>query len=113
MVLHVCKPLLSALQLADETIALFGSELEQRAEYERSNIPGVVMRCIQEVDARGMLTIRIFKLSWQRTDNNFQALTSKASTASPVAAAKFKLSKKASNVAMTMTFLIQILTLMP
>jgi len=33
--------------------ALFGSELEHRAEYERSNIPGVVMRCIQEVDARG------------------------------------------------------------
>ena len=33
--------------------ALFGSELEQRAEYERVNIPGVVMRCIQEVDARG------------------------------------------------------------
>ena len=34
-------------------IALFGSELEHRAEYERVNIPGVVMRCIQEVDARG------------------------------------------------------------
>ncbi|KAL9098035.1 MAG: hypothetical protein Q9163_006222, partial [Psora crenata] len=33
-------------------VALFGSELEQRAEYERSNIPGIVMRCIQEVDAR-------------------------------------------------------------
>lgn len=36
--------------------ALFGSELEQRAEYERVNIPGIVMRCIQEVDARGMLS---------------------------------------------------------
>ena len=33
--------------------ALFGSELEHRAEYERANIPGIVMRCIQEVDARG------------------------------------------------------------
>jgi len=33
--------------------ALFGSELEHRAEYERVNIPGIVMRCIQEVDARG------------------------------------------------------------
>lgn len=36
-----------------DPIALFGSELEQRAEYERVNIPGIVMRCIQEVDARG------------------------------------------------------------
>ena len=36
-------------------VALFGSELEQRAEYERVNIPGIVMRCIQEVDARGKL----------------------------------------------------------
>ena len=34
--------------------ALFGSELEHRAEYERATIPGIVMRCIQEVDARGM-----------------------------------------------------------
>ena len=34
--------------------ALFGSELEHRAEYERVNIPGIVMRCIQEVDARGV-----------------------------------------------------------
>lgn len=33
--------------------ALFGSELEHRAEYERANIPSIVMRCIQEVDARG------------------------------------------------------------
>ena len=37
-------------------IALFGSELEHRAEYERANIPGIVMRCIQEVDARGILS---------------------------------------------------------
>lgn len=36
--------------------ALFGSELEHRAEYERVNIPGIVMRCIQEVDARGTTT---------------------------------------------------------
>lgn len=35
-------------------VALFGSELEHRAEYERANIPGIVMRCIQEVDARGI-----------------------------------------------------------
>lgn len=36
--------------------ALFGSELEHRAEYERATIPGIVMRCIQEVDARGILS---------------------------------------------------------
>lgn len=38
----------------DIKIELFGSELEQRADYEKVNIPGIVMRCIQEVDARGM-----------------------------------------------------------
>jgi len=43
------------LELTDTAKALFGSELEVRAEYERVNIPGVVMRCIQEVDARGRL----------------------------------------------------------
>ena len=41
------------------SVALFGSELEQRAEYERSNIPSIVMRCIQEVDARGELSIKV------------------------------------------------------
>ena len=43
---------------ADNFLALFGSELEHRAEYERSNIPGVVMRCIQEVEARGWSSTR-------------------------------------------------------
>ena len=33
--------------------ALFGSELEVRAEFERATVPNIVMRCIQEVDARG------------------------------------------------------------
>ena len=37
----------------DQLQALFGSELEQRADFERTNIPGIVVRCIQEVDARG------------------------------------------------------------
>ena len=35
------------------TLALFGSELEIRAEYERSGIPGIVQRCIEEVETRG------------------------------------------------------------
>lgn len=35
------------------TAALFGSELEHRAEYERSGIPGIVQRCIEEVETRG------------------------------------------------------------
>lgn len=34
-------------------VALFGSDLEHRAEYEMG-IPGIVMRCIQEVELRGM-----------------------------------------------------------
>ena len=36
-----------------ELAVLFGSELEQRAEFERVGIPGIVMRCIQEVELRG------------------------------------------------------------
>ena len=47
------KPLLIVDSMLTFTSALFGSELELRAEYERVNIPGIVMRCIQEVDARG------------------------------------------------------------
>ncbi|KAH8160791.1 hypothetical protein CIB48_g7456 [Xylaria polymorpha] len=33
---------------------LFGSELTDRAEYERRQIPSVVTRCIEEVELRGM-----------------------------------------------------------
>ena len=44
--------------------ALFGSELEHRVEYERTTIPGIVMRCIQEVDARGQcVCYRLERLS--------------------------------------------------
>lgn len=39
--------------------ALFGSDLEHRAEYERADIPGIVMRCIQEVEARGTFDARL------------------------------------------------------
>lgn len=38
----------------DGTVPLFGSELEVRAVFEGKNIPYVVSRCIQEVEARGM-----------------------------------------------------------
>jgi Rho-type GTPase-activating protein 1/2 len=34
---------------------LFGSDLEHRAEYERVDIPAIVKRCIDEVEARGKL----------------------------------------------------------
>ncbi|KAI9824396.1 MAG: Rho-type gtpase-activating protein [Thelocarpon impressellum] len=34
--------------------ALFGSELSDRADAERRHIPGVVTRCIEEVELRGM-----------------------------------------------------------
>ena len=33
---------------------LFGSELAERAEYERRQIPSIVTRCIEEVELRGM-----------------------------------------------------------
>jgi hypothetical protein len=35
-------------------IVLFGSDLEQRIEFERTTIPGIVLRCIEEVELRGM-----------------------------------------------------------
>jgi len=41
---------------------LFGSELEQRTDYERVVIPGIVTRCIQEVELRGTLLITAFSL---------------------------------------------------
>ena len=38
-------------------VVLYGSELEQRSLYENAQIPGIVIRCIQEVETRGMFTI--------------------------------------------------------
>ena len=35
------------------TAVLFGSELEARTKYEHAAIPGIVTRCIQEVETRG------------------------------------------------------------
>lgn len=39
---------------AEHPTSLFGSELVERAEYERRQIPSVVTRCIEEVELRGM-----------------------------------------------------------
>jgi Rho-type GTPase-activating protein 1/2 len=39
---------------AEHPTNLFGSELVDRAEYERRQIPSVVTRCIEEVELRGM-----------------------------------------------------------
>ena len=34
---------------------LYGSELELRAEFEGVRIPGIITRCVQEVEARGKI----------------------------------------------------------
>lgn len=48
--------------LTFDSLALFGVELEQRLEQEKSIIPAVVTRCIQEVELRGILPrIRLLK----------------------------------------------------
>ncbi|KXJ92388.1 hypothetical protein Micbo1qcDRAFT_61732 [Microdochium bolleyi] len=44
----------SSHDLAEPPTVLFGSELADRAEYERRQIPCVVTRCIEEVELRGM-----------------------------------------------------------
>jgi hypothetical protein len=38
----------------DRLVAIFGGDLEARAEFERNRIPNVVQKCIQEVEMRGM-----------------------------------------------------------
>ncbi|KAI0017516.1 hypothetical protein F4780DRAFT_589700 [Xylariomycetidae sp. FL0641] len=40
--------------IAEAPTVLFGSELAERAEFERRQIPCVVTRCIEEVELRGM-----------------------------------------------------------
>jgi hypothetical protein len=39
---------------AEAASTLFGSELSERSDYERRQIPSVVTRCIEEVELRGM-----------------------------------------------------------
>ncbi|MCJ1474480.1 Rho-type gtpase-activating protein [Lambiella insularis] len=49
--------------IAEPPSVLYGSELEQRAEYERVSIPGIVIRCIEEVELRGMDVEGIYRKS--------------------------------------------------
>lgn len=43
-----------AVAAAEPASTLFGSDLVERTEYERRQIPAVVTRCIEEVELRGM-----------------------------------------------------------
>ena len=43
----------------DPSTHLYGSDLEQRAEFEKTVIPNIVLRCIEEVEARGMLLTEV------------------------------------------------------
>ncbi|KAF7560518.1 hypothetical protein G7046_g3605 [Stylonectria norvegica] len=45
---------MSASTPVEPPSTLFGSELTERADYERRQIPSVVTRCIEEVELRGM-----------------------------------------------------------
>jgi hypothetical protein len=46
---------------AEKPSTLFGSDLVERADYERRQIPSVVTRCIEEVELRGMDTEGIYR----------------------------------------------------
>jgi hypothetical protein len=45
---------MAAAATAEPVTTLFGSDLVERTEYERRQIPAVVTRCIEEVELRGM-----------------------------------------------------------
>lgn len=53
----------SLLADAPATLPLFGTDLEMRSEYEKTSIPGIVKRCIAEVEARGMEVEGIYRKS--------------------------------------------------
>ncbi|KAK7743199.1 Rho-type gtpase-activating protein [Cytospora paraplurivora] len=53
----------AAAAIAEAPTTLFGSELVDRAEYERRQIPSVVTRCIEEVELRGMDAEGIYRKS--------------------------------------------------
>lgn len=46
--------MVSAPAMVEPPSTLFGSDLVERADYERRQIPSVVTRCIEEVELRGM-----------------------------------------------------------
>ncbi|KKY21469.1 putative rho gtpase activator rga [Phaeomoniella chlamydospora] len=47
----------------DPSTTLFGADLEQRAEFEKTPIPYIVTRCIEEVEVRGMDVEGIYRKS--------------------------------------------------
>ena len=57
--------------VAEAPATLFGSELVDRADYERRQIPSVVTRCIEEVELRGMDIEGIYR----KTGGNSQVKT--------------------------------------
>jgi Rho-type GTPase-activating protein 1/2 len=62
---------ISTPTLAEAPNVLFGSELCERADYERRQIPSVVTRCIEEVELRGMDVEGIYR----KTGGNSQVKT--------------------------------------
>ncbi|KAF9693101.1 hypothetical protein EKO04_008702 [Ascochyta lentis] len=48
---------------ADASTVLFGSDLSARCEFEKRMIPGVVSRCIEEVELRGMDVEGVYRKS--------------------------------------------------
>lgn len=53
----------AALAACEPPTTLFGSELMERADHERRQIPSVVTRCIEEVELRGMDAEGIYRKS--------------------------------------------------
>ncbi|RMZ79966.1 hypothetical protein DV738_g3085, partial [Chaetothyriales sp. CBS 135597] len=49
--------------ILDPSTHLFGVDLEQRAEYEKTSVPEIVRRCVEEVEARGMDVEGIYRKS--------------------------------------------------
>lgn len=53
----------NATLAADASTVLFGSDLSARCEFEKQMIPGVVTRCISEVELRGMDVEGVYRKS--------------------------------------------------
>ena len=89
--------------LLNRCVVLYGSELESRAEYERVSIPGIVTRCIQEVELRGKFALSA-KIALVLTCA--QVWIARAFTANPVATLRLWLSRMDSSTITISTFLI-------
>ncbi|KAH6629449.1 hypothetical protein C7974DRAFT_413244 [Boeremia exigua] len=55
---------------ADASTSLFGSDLSARCDFEKQMIPGVVTRCISEVELRGMDVEGVYRKSGGSTQVN-------------------------------------------